>query len=72
MVDLFKGGGCGQAHKYFPFMQSDDRCCKKTVYQKTEIHEKVSLGDFFACILEIVYKYDMKILRMLKMFKIWA
>ncbi len=51
---IIKGGGCGQAHKYFPFMQSDDRCCKKTVYQKAEIHEKVSLGDFFACILEIV------------------
>ena len=51
---IIKGGGCGQAHKYFPFMQSDDRCCKKTVYQKTEIHEIVSLGDFFACILEIV------------------
>ena len=26
---IIKGGGCGQAHKYFPFMQSDDRCCKK-------------------------------------------
>ena len=51
---IIKGGGCGQAHKYFPFMQSDDRCCKKTAYQKAEIHEIVSLGDFFACILEIV------------------
>ena len=37
---IIKGGGCGQAHKYFPFMQSDDRCCKKTAYQKPRFTKK--------------------------------
>ena len=31
---IIKGCGCGQAHKYFPFMQSDDRCCKKQHIKK--------------------------------------
>ena len=34
-------------------MQSDDRCCKKTAYQKAEIHEKVSLGDFLLAFLKL-------------------
>ena len=37
---IIKGGGCGQAHKYFPFMQSDDSQTawlfvpKKLLYRK--------------------------------------
>ena len=37
---IIKGGGCGQANKYFPFMQSDDRCCKKQHIKKPRFTKK--------------------------------
>ena len=35
--------GVGKAHKYFPFMQSDDRCCKKQHIKKpNKAHYKLA------------------------------